>query len=229
MMDLEPKQVLPDWERLHRLVPSHFPPIGLFETVADPEDLEIIYAIEALTNDRLRDEVGDLTLVPADERIAGPGSTPVMAAFTHTGLPSRFTGGRYGVYYGARDLETAIAETVYHRERFLSATREHDTELTMRQYINKVALELHDVRDVGYGELYDPDSYDAPQAFAKVLRESGSNGLLYRSVRHDGGECVAAFRPKAVTIPVQGQHFRYVWSGHHQKVISVLSVSEIKQ
>ena len=227
-MDLKLHQVLPDWEQLHRLVPSHFPPIGLFETVTDPEDLEIVYAIESLTNDRLRDEIGDLILVPADERIAGLGSPPVMAAFTHIGVVSRFTDGQYGVYYGARELETAIAETVYHRERFLSATREHDTELTMRQYINKISLELHDVRGESHEVLYDPDSYDASQAFAKKLRENGSNGLLYRSVRHDDGECVAAFRPKAVTIPIQGQHFRYVWSGHHQKIISVLSVSEVK-
>ncbi len=227
-MDTAPDQILPDWERLHRLVPSHFPPISLFETVADPDDLEIVYAIESLTNDRLRDDVGDMRLIPADERIAGPGSTPVMAAFTHIGVASRFTDGRYGVYYGARALETAIAETVHHREKFLSATQEHDTELTMRQYINKVALALHDVRSERYAALHEPDAYNASQAFAREMRGSGSNGLLYRSVRHAGGECVAAFRPKAVTIPVQGQHFRYVWSGHHQKIIAVLSVSEVR-
>jgi len=227
-MDDEPNRLLPDWEQLHRLVPSHFPPIELFESVADPQDLEIVYAIESLTNDRLRDDVGDLTLVAADERISGPGSTPVMAAFTHIGLTSRFTDGSYGVYYGARKLETAIAETVYHRERFLSATGEHDTELTMRQYINKVALALHDVRDERYNELHAPNTYLASQAFAKTLRNSGSNGLLYRSVRHEGGECIAAFRPKAVTIPVQGQHFRYVWQGHHQKIVAVLAVSEFR-
>lgn len=227
-MDFAPNKVLPDWEQVHRLVPSHFPPIGLFETVADPEDLDIVYAIESITNDRLRDEVGDLTLIPADERVSGPGSTPVMAAFTHIGVASRFTNGQYGVYYGARDLKTALAETIYHRERFLSATQEHDTELTMRQYINKIALPLDDVRSSAYAELHHPDSYDASQAFAKTVRNNQSNGLLYRSVRHDGGECVAAFKPKAVTIPLQGQHFRYVWSGHHQKIISVLSVSELE-
>ena len=227
-MDLEPNQVLPDWDRLHRLVPSHFPPIGLFETVADPEDLEIVYAIESLTNDRLREEVGDLNLVRAEDRITGPGSTPVMAAFTHIGVPSRFTDGQYGVYYGARDLETAIAETMHHREKFLSATEEHDTELTMRQYVNRVAMEMHDVRGEKYSELYDPDSYEVSQPFAKTLRAGGSSGLLYRSVRHESGECVAVFRPKAVTNTIQGQHFRYVWSGHHQKITAVLAVSEIQ-
>ncbi len=222
-----PVEVLPDWGQLHRLVPSHFPPIGLFETVADPEDLDLVYAIESLTNDRLRDEVGNLCLLSPDERVSGPGSTPVMAAFTHIGVASRFTDGRFGVYYGARDLNTAIAETVYHREKFLSATQEPDTELTMRQYINQVALPLHDVRDAEYEALHDPDDYSAAQVFAKTMRDQDSNGLLYRSVRDSGGECVAAFRPKAVTIPRQGKHFRYVWSGYHQKIIAVLTVSEV--
>ncbi len=225
-MPLAPKTVLPAWDGLHRIVPSHFPPIDLFETVADAEELEIVFAIESLTNDRLKDEVGVLRRVLEKDRVSGPGSTPVMAAFTHIGLPSRFTDGRYGVYYGARDLKTAIAETVYHRERFLSATREPDTEFTLRQYINKVALPLHDIRGEGYEIVHDPDHYDASQDFARSLRAEGSHGLLYRSVRDPGGECVAAFRPRTVTIPVQGCHFRYVWSGYRQQIVAVLTVDE---
>ena len=224
-MEAQHKLCLPDWEQLHRLVPSHYPPIQLFESVADPEDLEIVFALESMTNDRLRDETGDLRLIPEDDRISGPGSTPVMAAFTHIGLPSRFTDGSYGVYYGARDLQTAIAETVYHRERFLSATREPDTELTMRQYINRVALPLHDVRTDT--SLHHPDSYSDSQAMGKALRAKGSHGLLYKSVRHAGGECVAAFRPRTITIPTQGSHFRYVWNGFQQRIVSVLVVGEV--
>ena len=221
-MPLEPSQVRLDGSPLHRLVASHFPPIALFETVANPADLEIAFAIEAMTNDRLKDDVGNLSLIPNQDRIVGPGATPVMAAFTHIGMPSRFTAGGYGVYYGSPDVATAVAETVYHREQFLGATREPDTELTMRQYINEVALPLHDVRQ--YDELHDPSSYVVSQAFAKVIRGNGSNGLVYRSVRHEGGECVAAFRPTSLTPVIQGQHFRYVWSGHHQKITQVLSV-----
>lgn len=221
-MALEPNKVAPDGGQLHRLVASHFPPITLFETVADPADLDIAYAIESMTNDRLKDDVGDLTLIPIEERISGQGATPVMAAFTHIGMPSRFTAGAYGVYYGSTDVATAVAETVYHREQFLGATQEPDTELTMRQYINKVALTLDDVRE--YDELHDPSSYVVSQAFAKALRDNGSHGLVYRSVRHAGGECAAAFRPTALTPVKQGQHFRYVWSGCHQKITQVLLV-----
>ncbi|MBE0362151.1 hypothetical protein PULV_a3957 [Pseudoalteromonas ulvae UL12] len=228
MIHNEVNTVLPEWDKLHRLVPSHFPPINLFENVASTDELEIVFAIESLTNDRLRDEVGDLALVPMQERISGSGSTPVMAAFTHIGSPTRFTDGtEYGVYYGARDLDTAFAETIHHRERFLSATNEPDTELTMRCYINKVALELHDVRAEEFDFLY-TDDYLAPQNFAKEMRAGGSNGLLYKSVRDRGGECVAAFKPKTVTIPVQGGHYKYIWSGKKQKIENILEVNLIK-
>jgi hypothetical protein len=99
------------WARSYRLVPSRFPPVGLFDRVARPEDLEAVFAAEALTNDRLRDEAGDLALVPPGDRISGPGTTPVMAAFTHLNPEgSRFSDGTFGVYYGAREMETAVAE-----------------------------------------------------------------------------------------------------------------------
>ena len=227
-MHSEVNTLLPDWEKLYRLVPSHFPPIDLFENVASPDELEIVYEIESLTNDRLREEAGDLALVPKEERISGPGSTPVMAAFTHLSIPTRFTNGtEFGVYYGAKDLNTAFAETIYHREKFLSATNEPDTELTMRCYINKVALELHDIRGDKFSDLY-TDDYSLPQQFAKKIRASGSNGLVYKSVRDEGGECVAAFKPKTVTIPVQGEHYKYIWSAKKQKIENILEVSLVK-
>src|SRR6185295_1112064 len=119
----------------YRLVPSRFPPVGLFDRVARPQDLEFVLAAESLTNDRLRDEVGELALVPPAERVSGPGSTPVMAAFTHLNPEgSRFSDGTFGVYYAAKDLDTAIAETVYHRARFLARTAEAAGEIDMRVY-----------------------------------------------------------------------------------------------
>ena len=101
------------WQPCYRIIPSRFPPIQLFERVADPQDLEAVFALEALTNPRLRDEVGDIRLVPPDERISGPGSSIVMAAFTYLNpQASRFSDGSYGVFYAGRELETAIAETL---------------------------------------------------------------------------------------------------------------------
>lgn len=223
-----PPLILPPFKHVHRLIPSHFPPIHLFESVAKPEDFALIYEIEAITNDRLRDEVGILTRIPEAERICGPGSTPIMAAFTHLGRPSRFTDGSYGVYYAANNTETAIVETLYHRERFLSATKEPDTEITMREYINQVVLPLDDLRAPEFKPLHHPDDYALSQEYGRQRHAENSNGLLYHSVRKPGGFCIAAFKPKTITIPMQGAHFRYVWSGHEQRIVDVLMVSRSK-
>ena len=82
------------WAPTYRLVPSRFPPIDLFERVAAPEDLEVVFAVESLTNPRLRQEAGEIALVPRDERVSGPGTSPIMAAFTHLNpYVSRFSAG----------------------------------------------------------------------------------------------------------------------------------------
>jgi hypothetical protein len=211
-------------DKVHRLIPSHFPPISLFEDVANEDEFEILYAVESLTNDRLLDEAGDISLIEPQNRLYGQGSTPVMAAFTHIGKESRFTMGKYGVYYGANSLDTAIAETRYHRELFLSTTQEPDTEITMREYINQVVLPVVDIRSMEFDELHNPNSYTASQAFADQQREAGSNGLLYRSVRAAGEECVAIFKPIALSPATQGCHLRYVWKGNAQRITDVLEV-----
>ena len=61
--------------------------------------------------------------------------------------------------------------------------------------------------------ILDPDSYAASQAYAKQLRSAGANGVAYPSVRHAGGKCLGAFRPRAVGIPHQERHLKYRWNG----------------
>lgn len=200
------------------MVPSRFPPVGLFDRVATPEDLDIVFAIEALTNDRLRDEVGDIRLVPPEERVFGPGTTPIMAAFTHLNPEgSRFTDGTYGVYYAASTINTAIAETQFHRARFLAATKEPPIEMDMRSYASDLDAELHDIRAMqsAMPDIYtpDPQRYAPAQALAKTVRHLSSNGLVYKSVRFSGGECVAIFRPRVLSPVRQGPHYCYVWNG----------------
>ena len=90
-----------EWNGARRIVRSLFPPIDLFEDIADPEDWPLLIAAEAKTNPRLMEALGALDLVPPARRVAGPGSTFLMAPFTHVSRdrPSRFTRGDYGVLY----------------------------------------------------------------------------------------------------------------------------------
>jgi len=201
------------WDNQYRIIPSRYPPINFFEDLVDPELMEEVYYLESLTNDRLRDEVGDITLVAAEDRVSGDAATPVMAAFTHIGLESRFSDGRFGVYYAARTLDTAIAETCYHRTAFLRYTHEDPGEIDMRAYIGDVLQPLHDVRPAVYDYLHEPDNWNPSQAFGATLRQGGSRGLVYRSERDPGGECLVAFTPRAVSILRQGPHLTYHWNG----------------
>lgn len=197
-------------------MPSRFPPIALFEAVADPADLEAVFLIEAMTNDRLREEAGDLALVPAEDRVSGPGTSPIMAAFTHLNpLGDRFTEGSYGVFYASLALETAIAETAWHRTRFLTATDEPAQELDTRVYAVDLTADMHDIRALrdSHPGLYDPANYAMSQSLARDLRAAGSDGILYGSVRDERGECVAVFRPRLLSNCRQERHLCYVWDG----------------
>ncbi len=215
------------WSHAYRIVPSRFPPVGLFDRIADPADLDAVFALEAMTNPRLREEAGTLQLVPPSRRISGPGSTPVMAAFTHLNPEgSRFSDGSWGVFYAAHSVATAVEETVYHRERFLAATGEPACEIPMRCYRTSLDCKLHDLRG-GWREVHDPDVYTAGANLARVLRQAGSNGVVYDSVRHPGGECIAAFYPDVVAPCVQAQHLTYRWDG--QRIAQVFTVQEWKR
>jgi hypothetical protein len=209
-------QVPTHWRPCHRLIASRYPTVGLYDTIADPADLDAVFAIEALTNPRIRDEIGQLQLVPPEERVSGAGSTVIMAAFTHLNPEgSRFSDGSYGVYYAAHAIETAIAEVSHHRARFLSRTREPAMDVDMRAISAHLEAELHDLRGLGKrgAALLDPDDYAAPQALGRRLRDAGSWGVQFPSVRHAGGLCVGVFRPKALRNARTGAHIALHWDG----------------
>jgi hypothetical protein len=211
----------------YRIIATRYPAIDFFERHVPADLLGPLWELEARTNPRLQEETGDLRRVAVEDRVSGPGASIVMAAFTHIGWPSRFTDGRYGVYYAGRTRETAIRETVHHRELIARNAGLTETEFSMRVWSGSVQRALHDIR-LGHDTLHDaaPDPRDHPQAqaFGRALRARGAWGILYRSVRHAGGECIAAFRPPAISLPVQGAHLVYVWDG--DRVTHVYEKSE---
>lgn len=205
-----------NWHPCYRIVPSRFPPINLFEEVAGPEDLDAVFQIEAMTNDRLREEAGNLSLVPQGDRVSGPGTSPIMPAFTHLNPDGdRFTDGSYGVFYAGDSIETAIAETRYHRTKFMLATQEPGQELDMRVYAVNLDAEPHDIRDMRktHASYYHPEKYAVAQELADSLRKDGSDGIVYQSVRYENGECAAIFRPRLLSNCRQERHLCYIWDG----------------
>lgn len=201
------------WAQACRIVPTRYPSVYLYDRVADAADFDALYALEAMTNPRLRDELGQIALVPADERVYGEGSGPIMAAFTHLNpLGSRFSDGSYGVFYAARERTTAVAETAYHHGRFLAATRQAPMHLPMRLYHVAIDARLHDLRAQG-AAIHDPDDYAAARALGARLRADGSAGVAYRSVRHAKGECVGLFKPRGASRCLHAAVLLYAWDG----------------
>jgi hypothetical protein len=202
------------WQAACRIVPTRYPSINLYDRVADEADFDALYALEAMSNDRLRDELGRIELVPKSERVFGPGSGPIMAAFTHLNpLGSRFSDGSYGVFYAARERATAVAETAYHHGRFLAATKQAPMHLPMRLYQVEIDAKLHDLRPAGHDAEHDPQSYAASQALGRKLKGSGSAGIVYRSVRRAGGYCAGLFTPRGAKACKHAAYLLYAWDG----------------
>ena len=94
----------------YRLVNSKFPPIALFDDVADADEFEVLFEIQALTNPRLKNELGQLELIARSEIPFGiAGCSYAIAPFTHVNpAGSRFSDGLFGVLYLADSMEAAL-------------------------------------------------------------------------------------------------------------------------
>ncbi len=207
------------WPQTYRIIRSVFPPIDLFEDIADPQDWNLLLAAESKTNPRLAETIGNLDLIPPERRITGPGASYVMAPFTHVSADrvSRFADGSFGAYYAGNNFEVALFETIHHHSNFMTRTNEAPGWTSQfRELIGKINAKLHDIRtSVLYAECLVPENYVASQKLARALRAQGSDGIVYPSVRYPQGECVAAFYPDVVSIPKQGRHLAYHWNGNH--------------
>ncbi len=208
------------WTRTNRLIPSRYPSAGILDRIAAPDDLDAIVELEAWTNDRVSAELGLLHMIPREEWVTGaPMASVVMAAFCHP----RPGGGRFshpgrGAWYAARDVETALAESIYHRTRELGEVASYETRMEMRLYHADFDAAFHDLRGRAkqFPGVYDRDSYVASQRVGTALLGEGANGVLFDSVRHPGGECLACFRPSLIQKVRVGGHYEYVWEGQPQ-------------
>lgn len=205
------------WAAAYRLVPSRYPPIDAFERVADPKDWRLLHELAALTDPQLRQAAGDISLIPPSRRVTGRGASVVMAPFTHASpdRPTRFSSGAYGVYYAGNRFETALREVAFHMAAFYRATNDAPHDEAYVAYHGAIDSVLHDLRKGEWTDFLDPDpaNYQRPQELGRLLRDAGSNGLVYPSVRHAGGQCIGAFWPDVVAIPVQARRVMLRWDG----------------
>jgi hypothetical protein len=204
------------WQQSHRIIWSRYPRIDLFEDIADPADWELIASAETKTNPRFREQIGNLSLVRVERRVSGYSAQFAMAPFTHVSRdrPSRFSDGSYGIYYCGDRFEVALMETVHHFTRFMRRTDEPAADGQFRELVAGIGGRLHDLRRGSFDECLAPDDYRPGQALGAALRNDGSDGIIYPSVRWPAGEAAALFWPDLIRLPInQAQHLQYHWDG----------------
>ncbi|MDQ0350130.1 RES family NAD+ phosphorylase [Ancylobacter vacuolatus] len=215
-------------EPSYRIIPSRFPPISVFDTVATASDLEAVMDLAGWTSDRL---VADrLARLDRTEWVFGqPNASIVMAAFLHV-APSgmRFNLAELGAWYAAAELDTAIVEVAHHLRREAVARSSSRETRTYRVYTCVLEGSYLDIRGqlTERGDLYDPTSYAASQPFGEAIRSAGGNGLIYDSIRKAGGTNVVAHRPRNVTRISQTLHLRItVQAGSRRIEVEKLSTA----
>lgn len=207
-----------NWKGAVRIIRSIYPPVDLFEDISDPADWPLLISAEQKTNPRIMANIGNLDFVPEDRRVSGSGATYLMAPFTHVSADrkSRFSDGSYGVLYAGNIFEVALFETVHHHARFMARTREAPGWTSQfREILLNIDAKLNDLREpnAGFAAALNPDDYAPGQTLAMQLRDNGSNGIAYPSVRHKKGECAALFYPDLASNIIQGRHLDYHWDG----------------
>ncbi|WP_077046963.1 RES family NAD+ phosphorylase [Pseudomonas sp. KK4] len=212
----------------YRLVNSKFPPIAIFDDVADADEFDVLYEIQALTNPRLKNEVGHLELIPRSEIPFGiTGCSYATAPFTHVNpAGSRFSDGSFGVLYLADTMETALAEVQHHQALYWSKVRElHYERFVFRglscSFVDKA---MQDATGIAMSDpIYAPGDYTDSRRFGKALKRAGSPGLRYHSVRMPGSHCWALMTPRPVLSIVQTAHYEMIWN---RQITSVNQISE---
>lgn len=207
----------------------------LVDIANDDDHLQAIFELDAATNDRLLAAQQLLPGIGLEELVFGvPNATIVNAAFCHPHpLGSRFNGPDRGAWYAAFDVETSMAEVVFHKTVQLSEVHRFEDSVTYDDYLADFSATFHDLRAPGDGarsaqvegtprraaaarawsDVLDPSSYIESQGLAAQLLAAASLGVVYPSVRKPGGTCVACFRPALVTNVRRDRQYRITWSG----------------
>ena len=208
------------FDRTIRLVSSARLRDAVMTPLADDEDeLDLLAEIEGATSGRLIAEERGLGGLTADELVHGvPHAHFINASFAYAKPrePNRFNPANRGAWYAALAVETCIAEVGHHLTKALADAGDFNAVVEYGEMIASMSGVFIDLRGQPDHPSLDPDAakgYPAGNALAAQARGEGHNGIIYPSVRHPGGTCIAALWPNVVQSVVQGAMYRLTWSG----------------
>jgi hypothetical protein len=222
-MSLVPRQTLVRQFDTHRLINSRHSDESVLARIADDDaHLRDIFDLDHATNERLLGENDLLPGIGIDELVFGvPHYHIVNASFCHAHpLGSRFNGPDRGVWYASFAIDTAQAEVAFHKSIELAEVDWFNESITYDDYVADFSAEFHDLRgDDAFVACLAPDSYIASQELGLRLLHEGSLGIVYPSVRHAEGTCLACFRPALVANVRRAATYRFIWDGSPEPAI----------
>ncbi|MGA8055308.1 MAG: RES family NAD+ phosphorylase [Burkholderiales bacterium] len=218
-MSLLPKVVHIRQFDTHRLVPSEYSREGksvLIGIATDDAMLHDLFDIDNATNERLRAEHGQSVELGPHELVFGvPTARIVNAAFAYAHpLGSRFNGPGRGAWYASFELETSQAEAAFHKSVEYAEIGRFEDSVTYDDYLADFNAQVHDLRgEKDFEACLSPTSYEASQSLAERMLDAGALGVVYPSVRREGGTCLVCFRPSLVGNVRVDRTYRFTWSG----------------
>jgi RES domain-containing protein len=224
-----PKQVRLERDGTHRLIPYRYSDRGkpILNLLAEDDDdlLSDLMELEGVTNDRLLGESGRLPGISAIELVSGFRLAHIVnASFTHANPPGgRFNSAGRGAWYAAFEMQTAQTEVAFHRASELKEVGWNAEEVsTYIDYLADFRYEIHDIQgDSDFADCLDPNSYAASQMLGHKLLTSGSAGIVYPSVRHKGGVCIACFRPPLVLNVREGPRVTFTFIDAEMAAVAI--------
>lgn len=198
-------------------------------SLADDEDERALLAeIEGATSGRLVAEERGLGALTAAELVHGvPHAKFINGSFAYAKPrePMRFNPAERGAWYAALASETCIAEVGYHLTKALADVADFNTIVEYTEMHASMSGVFVDLRPRPDHECLHPDprvGYPVGNTVAAAARGAGHNGIIYPSVRHPNGTCIAALWPNVVQSVAQGALYRLTWSGKPEFSVEAL-------
>ena len=206
----------------HRIIPSRFPPVPLYERLGSSEIQAAAEAFEALTNPRLRalDRLAKQSAAAAQ----GTGAQNWnLAPFEYPNPEgTTFLGPAFKVLELVDGLIPALIVAVQRREDFLGGSREAAIDVEMRALVHPVKGRFVDLTGI---------PFDGEQAkrwkLGAELYDSQVQGIIFHRPDLPGVRAVTVFDRNALGRAVQSDHFRFVWNGEGIHKIGNFSTHEV--
>jgi hypothetical protein len=198
--------------------------------LVDAQLLNDLAEIEGATSGRLAAQSRGAEGISGPEFVSGmPHSAFINAAFAYfrPGELNRFNGPGRGAWYAALNVETCLAEVIFHISRELARVNDFNAIVDYAELFAGFAGDFVDLRGAKPIPLcLHPDTtigYPAGNILADAIRGAGVNGIVYPAVRHATGTNIVALWPHAVQSVAQGQVFRVQWNGNAKPSVNSLS------